>query len=155
MNRMLDPFYGISENGMELAKWLNRILLVAELAAGWKLAQYQLQYHPLGNWVWFVGIPLFLSAMGFVNSLLRQFWNIALTIYYGTTDPNEIAKAVNQSEMQAEQDRRRREQVRAIAAEQRRKSLPPTQTTKTPDIISYSGPRPVMNNKVIYYNKEI
>ena len=119
---MLDPFYGVSESGVEIAKWLNRMLLVAELAALWQLAKFQIINHVFGNWVWFVGIPLFLSAMGFLNSLIRQLWNIILTIYFGTTDPHEIGKTVAKTEIQAQIDRQRVSEIRHIASREIQKT---------------------------------
>lgn len=112
MYTLLDPFYGISSSGSEIAKWLNRALLVGELAIGFKLAQYQLEFHPLGNWVWFLGVPLFFTAIGIINGLFRKLWDICVVIFYGTADPDEIADSIIRAENQQIEQRRNVRRIR-------------------------------------------
>ena len=112
MYTLLDPFYGISSSGSEAAKWLNRALLVGELFVGYKLAQYQIQFHPVGNWVWFIGVPLFFSAIGLINGLVRKLWDIVVVIRFGTADPDEIADSIIRAENQQIEQRKNVRMIR-------------------------------------------
>ena len=81
-----DPFYGIYDTGKLIARWLNRLLLVAELGALVLLA-YFLNTQEGYSLFWLAAyVPASFFAIGFVNRMLRKFWEILLTIFYGTTD---------------------------------------------------------------------
>jgi len=118
---VLDPFYGISNAGTVAARWMNRFLLVAEVAVLFYLAKLQVEEHilPFGNWVLIPAVPLSFALMSLVNSLLRQVWNIILVVIYGTTDPDQIAEQINRFEGQQAVDAQRRRLARSQVGRRR------------------------------------
>lgn len=111
---VLDPFYGISNVGTVAARWMNRFLLVGEVAVLVLLARLQVEEHilPVGNWVLIPAVPLSFALISLVNSLIRQVWNIILVVIYGTTDPDQIAEQIYHFEGQQAVDARRRQIAR-------------------------------------------
>lgn len=89
---MFDPFYGVYGFGKDLSRWLNRILLIAELLA----VAFGYWYHLTEVWMrgaiwWSIAyFPLCLVLISALNKLVRAFWNIIEVIVYGTTDADDI-----------------------------------------------------------------
>lgn len=99
------PFYGIRGNGC--ARWLNRILVIVEIAFGVFLAVMQLK-HPIVDSKWFMALLLGVWYLGVsvLNGVLHKLNSVFLAIFYGTTDPNEIVYKIKKREAKRKGDRK-------------------------------------------------
>lgn len=91
------PFYGIRGNGC--ARWLNRILVIMEIAIGAFLVYMQLN-DPIGgkSWYLYVIIAMWYLGVSVLNGVLHKLNSVILAIFYGTTDPDEIIYRIKQRE---------------------------------------------------------
>jgi hypothetical protein len=83
---ILDPFYGVSAPGRVVSKWMNRILLLSEIAVTVWLVRYQLEtdYFP---WYFWLVLPIaFRLVFGILHGVLRFVWNMFLVILFGSTN---------------------------------------------------------------------
>lgn len=83
---ILDPFYGVSAPGRVVTKWMNRILLLSEIAVTVWLVRYQLEtkYFP---WYFWLLLPVaFRLVFGLLHNVLRFVWNLLLVILFGSTN---------------------------------------------------------------------
>lgn len=88
---IFDPFFAISDSGMKTARRLNRALLLGELLAiaGGAVAVFG---NPLyGLLAKIVFLPAAYLSVSIINSVLNTLCRLAIVLYYGTSDPNEIA----------------------------------------------------------------
>lgn len=92
---MLDPFYGVYHP--RIARWLNRITLVAEIGViAYATLLITRVYEVQNFWEWYQWAVFALLAslvIPVTNFVLRKLWDIVLVIVYGTTDADEIVRA--------------------------------------------------------------
>lgn len=108
---LLDPFYGVSDAGVKITRWMNRVLLVAELSA---VAYGVYKFHEFsGKYPIFILAPvLVIIAIHLANTVVRWFWNIVMVVIYGTTDIEVISESYDRK-----QQKRRQKALMAEAAE--------------------------------------
>lgn len=91
------PFFGVSGFGRVFARWLNRLLILAEIA----FAVWSFRYHLSEVWLPFethwkiLYFPGCLVAANILNRILRGIWNIFIILFYGTSNPAEIASILD------------------------------------------------------------
>lgn len=89
---LLDPFYGIFGFGRFVSRWLNRILVVAEVA----LIIWGFKYHCEYVWLPFekayryIYFPACLIALGIINNFIRLAWSLVVVLVHGTANTDEI-----------------------------------------------------------------
>lgn len=108
---LFDPFYGVSNAGVTITRWMNRILLVAEVAvAVWFGIFLHKEIHlSLGFYLW---SPVFLLLfIHLTNVVMRWMWNIIMVIIYGTTDTEVITESYRRR-----QEKRERKALAAAEA---------------------------------------
>lgn len=83
---IFDPFYGTSDIGDEIARCLNRLLLLSETVAITFLVYYQVTTGLFDWWFW-PALPVAVKfGMGIINGTLRFIWNLLLVMIHGTAD---------------------------------------------------------------------
>ena len=120
----LTPFYGLSKRGNAIAKVLNRILLIAELAAVGYGAWYHLAcivFNPFWIILYFIAAIFLLSI---INKILRSLWNLLLAIFYGTSDPDEIGRVIVSREEKSANRKAGRAQIRDSRSDKRKEKKP-------------------------------
>lgn len=91
------PFFGIRWDGC--ARWLNRVLLASELVFAAMLITVQIT-DPIVDAKWFVYLlaaVLYLGA-SVINGMLHKLNCVVIALYYGSTDPHEIAMKIKARE---------------------------------------------------------
>lgn len=94
MSTLLDPFYGITRTQQFIARILNRIILLAEIAGFGLLIYIHVANPYFDDWIYAVAPVIFFLAVSIINIFLRKFWNIIMVIRFGTSDPDEIADSL-------------------------------------------------------------
>ena len=94
---LLDPFYGVRPRGVAAARWMNRVLLTGELAV-FGYAEWHLIYTGAPLWQPVLAPLAFLLGVAILNKVVRKFWDLAMVIFYGTTDPELIAQDIYKSQ---------------------------------------------------------
>lgn len=87
---LLDPFYGVFREGKIIAKWLNRLLLLAESASVVHASAMLVRADLLESWMWLLIIPGMFLSIHITNLVIRGVWNIVVVFVYGTTDADTI-----------------------------------------------------------------
>lgn len=108
---LLDPFYGVFTFGKHLSRWLNRLLILAEVVGIILFVKY---YDISGlldimnPWLTLAVVVLIIVlGVPLINTILRFLWNVVLTFIYGTTDANTILE-LRESRLRRRRDRRQR-----------------------------------------------
>lgn len=146
---LLDPFYGVSDAGVKITRWMNRILLVAEVAAAVHFGQKLADYIGWETWMWALTPIALMLSIHIVNTVARWLWNIVVVIIYGTTDVEIIAESYARKA-----EKRRRKQLAkakakedALLEEQRRTTtlaVPGAKVDYGPDY--YEAPRKIVTD---------
>lgn len=90
---LLDPFYGVSDTGVKITRWMNRTLLVAEVVAIVYSVFLLIRDAGFpGGTLLFTPLILMLG-IHITNTVTRWIWNVVMVIIYGTTDVDVIADA--------------------------------------------------------------
>ncbi len=113
----LAPFFGFGRGGTAVAKWLNRLVLAAELAAGaWLFyLQYTRGVIPVGSWFLFAYPILFFIAVRLVNICLSYLCQIAVVMIYGTDDGYEIEQRLAKKSQERIRRKERRKAKRIMS----------------------------------------
>lgn len=107
---ILAPFFGIRNCGV--ARWMNRILILLELAIP-VLGCYMQYTDPFGGkWMYAVIVATCYFGACILNAVLHKLNRLAVALVYGTSDPNEIGEIIRKRE---EKDLRTRMACRKAA----------------------------------------
>lgn len=90
---LLDPFYGVSDAGVKITRWMNRTLLVAEVVAAVHFGQILADHIGWETWMWALTPIALMLSIHIANTVARWLWNIVVVIIYGTTDVEIIAES--------------------------------------------------------------
>ena len=90
---MLDPFYGLFNPGIRIAKILNRILLVFEIYSVFILSASLLKDYTIEPWQLIPVIAASAVCIHLANVCIRAIWNFVIVIIHGTTDADVILEA--------------------------------------------------------------
>lgn len=136
----LAPFFGFGRGGTAVAKWLNRLVLAAELAAGAGLfyLQYTRGVIPVGKWFLFAYPILFFIAVRIVNVCLSYLCQIAVVMIYGTDDGYEIEQRLAKKSQERSRRRERRNAKRIMSKKRAEDKI--TQASKRIIITDVNGP---------------
>ena len=136
----LAPFFGFGRGGTAVAKWLNRLVLAAELAAGAGLfyLQYTRGVIPVGKWFLFAYPSLFFIAVRIVNVCLSYLCQIAVVMIYGTDDGYEIEQRLAKKSQERSRRRERRNAKRIMSKKRAEDKI--TQASKRIIITDVNGP---------------
>ena len=93
----LAPFFGI--RGTACARWLNRILVTAELLFCALIVYVQIT-DPILDKKWFLPLLIVIWYLGcsVLNAVLHKVNAVVLALYYGTDDPDEIVQIIRHKE---------------------------------------------------------
>lgn len=116
---LLDPFYGVYGTSTKIAHFMNRLLLVAEFGTLAFLIYKLAKLGGLPVWGWIGVCAGGVLAIHLVNVVVRFVWNVILTLFFGTTDADEIDEA-HTKKMQRRRLREEERQRRIEEAELRR-----------------------------------
>lgn len=141
----LAPFFGFGRGGTAVAKWLNRLVLAAELAAGAGLfyLQYTRGILPVGKWFLFAYPVLFFIAVRVVNVCLSYLCQIAVVMIYGTDDGYEIEQRLAKKSQERIRRRERRKAKRIMSRKR-------AEDENTP-----ASKRIILTGAEDFYNREI